>query len=75
MKKTTNELKNKTVVELNQEVQTLKEELSRLQLESKVKPPKDTNSLMKKKKRLAVTLTMLTEKIELEQIKKQTKKI
>lgn len=71
MKKQTKELKEKTVNELEKTVQNLREEIARLRLELKVNPPKDTNLLFKKKKRLAVVLTILTEKKEIEKIVKK----
>ncbi len=69
MKKITNELKGKNVKELERETQKLREEVARLKLESKVNAQKDTNTLTKKRKRLAVVLTVLTEKKEIEKLK------
>ena len=40
------------------------EEIAKLQLSFKSNPPKDTNLLMKKRKQLAVLLTVLGEKEE-----------
>ncbi len=66
MKKLTKELKSKTVVELNKEARSLREEIARLDLEAKANPPagssKDTNLLFKKRKRLAVILTLVSQK-------------
>lgn len=69
MKKTVKELRNKTISELEKEAKTLRGELAKLILEAKVKPTKDTNVLIKKRKRLAVILTILGEKKELEKLK------
>ncbi len=66
MKKITKELTGKSVDELKKEARTLKEEIARLQLEMKANPPaggvKDTNLLVKKRKRLAVILTLISQK-------------
>ncbi len=62
MKKLTKEFTNKKPGELEKEAQNLRQELTKLQLEHKVNVPKDTNSLIKKKKRLAVLLTVMSQK-------------
>lgn len=64
MKKTTKTYIEKTNKELEKEVNLIREEIAKLQLSFKSNPPKDTNSLMKKRKQLAVLLTLLTEKKE-----------
>lgn len=64
MKKTTKTYIEKTNKELEKEVSLIREEIAKLQLSFKSNPPKDTNSLMKKRKQLAVLLTLLTEKKE-----------
>ncbi len=69
MKKVRNELKNKNQKELEKEEQKLREEIAKMKLESKVNPVKDSNALVKKRKRLAVVLTLLTEKKETEAVK------
>ena len=56
------EIRQKTVKELGKETEDLINEISKLKLEIKVNPPKDSNVFMKKKKRLAVVLTVLAEK-------------
>ena len=48
MKKKISELKAKSKNELEKEVQALREEISKLKLEFKVNPGKDTNILAKK---------------------------
>ncbi len=69
MKKLTKELTNKTIKELVKQSQTLREEIAKLTLNQKVNPSKDTNITVKKQKELAVILTVLTEKNELEKLK------
>lgn len=61
MKKNTSELKKKTAKELQKDIQILREEIAKLSLEAKASPPKDSNLLVKKRKILARTLTVLTE--------------
>jgi len=73
MKKLTKQYQDKTVKELIQETVILKEEIAKLRLSQKSAPAKDTNILMKKRKQLAVLLTVLTEKKEVESL--QNKKI
>ncbi|MFN4212566.1 MAG: 50S ribosomal protein L29 [Microgenomates group bacterium] len=70
MKKAVREYKTKTLLELEKEAHRLREEIAKLKLESKINPPKDTNLLMKKRKTLAVILTLITEKKQMEEIKK-----
>ncbi len=62
MKKIVADLRKKTKKELEKEIQTIKEEIAKLQLEMKVNPVKDTNLLTKKKKKLAILLAVFTEK-------------
>ncbi len=66
MKKITKTYREKTSKELVKDVYLLREEIAKLQLSFKSNPPKDTNSLMKKRKQLAILLTVLTEKKEAE---------
>jgi ribosomal protein L29 len=68
MTKISKELKSKTIKELNEEVVRSREEIAKMALSQKSNPPKDTNLMQKKKKRLAVVLTVLGEKKELEKI-------
>ncbi|OGK52323.1 50S ribosomal protein L29 [Candidatus Roizmanbacteria bacterium RIFCSPLOWO2_01_FULL_44_13] len=70
MKKTVRELKNKTAKELFQEINKMRVELAKLTITQKSNPAKDRNTVMKKKKQLARMLTALTEKNQLEKIKK-----
>ncbi|PIQ72771.1 hypothetical protein COY13_03100 [Candidatus Roizmanbacteria bacterium CG_4_10_14_0_2_um_filter_36_35] len=69
MKKLTKQYRDKTVKELTQETMILIEEIAKLRLSQKSAPAKDTNLLMKKRKQLAVLLTVLTEKKEIESLK------
>lgn len=62
MKKTSSEFKGKSVKDLEKEEKKLREEMAKLKLESKVNPQKDSNFLFKKRKRLAVILTLLNER-------------
>lgn len=64
MKKITKTYSSKTSKELNMEAVSIREEIAKLQLSFKSNPPKDTNSLTKKRKQLAVLLTVLSEKKE-----------
>ncbi len=62
MKKIVADLKKKTVKEIEKNIQSTREEIAKFRLEAKVNPVKDSNFLVKKKKKLAVLLTVLTEK-------------
>lgn len=62
MKKITKTYNEKTSKELAKEANLIREEIAKLQLSFKSNPPKDTNSLVKKRKQLAVLLTVLGEK-------------
>jgi len=64
MKKTTKIYSGKTVKELEKDAGLIREEIAKLQLSFKSNPPKDTNSIVKKRKQLAVLLTVLSEKKE-----------
>lgn len=55
-------LRGKSVSELKKEAMTLKKEISELLLNKKVNPPKDVNTLSKKRKIRAVVLTIQREK-------------
>lgn len=62
MKKSVKDLKTKTVSELEKQKAVLTEEIAKLKLAEKAVPQKDTNLLMKKRKQLAVLLTVIAEK-------------
>ena len=64
MRKTTKIYSGKTSKELEREIGLLREEIAKLVMSFKSNPPKDTNSLTKKRKQLAVLLTLLSEKKE-----------
>ena len=70
MKKLYAKIKSQTIKELEKEIAKLRHEIAKGRLELKVNPPKDTNSIFKKRKTLAVYLTVLTEKIDLEKLQK-----
>lgn len=61
-KKEINQFRSYSVLELEKKVQELRREIAKLQLEFKINQPKDTNILMKKRKQLAVILTLIEEK-------------
>lgn len=56
------EQSNKSIHELNKEMFTLIQEIINLKLTIRINPPKDTNLLVKKKKKLAVILTRINQK-------------
>ncbi|MEO6508892.1 MAG: 50S ribosomal protein L29 [Patescibacteria group bacterium] len=64
MKKSFKELKNKSVADLNKDIATTRDELMKGSMESRSNPQKDTNMISKKKQRLAVLLTALTQQKE-----------
>ncbi len=70
MKKNIKNLREKNIKELNKEIDNLKKEIAKLNLSKKSSPVKDTNLLFKKKKQLAILLTVLNEKIAVIEIKK-----
>jgi ribosomal protein L29 len=67
MKKITKEWLNKTIKEVELEIENLRKEIARLRLESGLGSNKDTNLLFKKRKKLAQMLTILTQKKEIEE--------
>ena len=62
MKKITKELQAKSMEDLLKETDVLRGEITKMRLEQGVKPQKDTNIIIKKQKRLAAILTMITNK-------------
>ncbi|MCS6956342.1 MAG: 50S ribosomal protein L29 [Patescibacteria group bacterium] len=70
MKKIIKEYKSKTIEELEKEKEILSKEIAKLKIIMKINPPKDTNLLIKKRKQLAILLTVLSEKKLLEDFKK-----
>lgn len=69
MKKSNKDITDKTIMELVKEAHILREELTKLKLERKINVVKNTNLYPVKKNRLAVVLTVLNQKQEMEQIK------
>lgn len=63
-KKDMHDLKTKSAKELKAESIALRSEIAKLTIERRINPQKDTNSIMKKRKRLARILTILSEKSE-----------
>lgn len=59
MKKAIKELKQKSDKELLKEQSNLRDEITKLELEKKINPQKDTNIVTKKRIRLAQVLTIL----------------
>jgi ribosomal protein L29 len=66
MKKTYKDLLGKSVVDLQKDVQNLKNEIVKGGMESASNPQKDTNIHAKKRKQLARTMTALNQKKEME---------
>ncbi len=62
MKKHIKELQAKTVADLTKEIGTVRLEIAKLKVESKIKPQKDSNLIKKKEKHLAHILTVITQK-------------
>jgi ribosomal protein L29 len=69
MRTQTRQLNKKTIQELEKEIINMRQDISKLQLEKKVNPPKDTNTLWKKRKQLAAVLTAMREKQTEQQLK------
>lgn len=70
MKKYIKQIRDESIERLEKDAQRIREEIAKEKLEAKVNQPKDTNKLFLKRKKLAVILTILSEKKELENIKK-----
>lgn len=62
MKKLVKEMSTKSMKELEKKVQENQLDIAKLQLEAKTNPQKDTNLLFKKRKQVAVFLTLINEK-------------
>ena len=71
MKKKKIEIKSKSIPELEKAEIKLREEIARLRLELKVNPAKDTNIIMKKRKELAVILTIMSQKKEIKKLERK----
>ncbi len=70
MKKLTKKIKNQTGSELEKEIVKMRNDIAKQRLNMKVNPPKDINALYKKRKALAVYLTVLSERKESTQLEK-----
>ncbi len=70
MKKIAEKYRKMKLSDLSRKEQELRKEIAKLKLELKVSPPKDTNLLGKKRRELAVLLTIKREKEFLEVRKK-----
>ena len=71
MKKKKIEIKSKSIPELEKAEIKLREEIARLRLELKVNPAKDTNIIMKKRKELAVILTIMSQKKDIKKLERK----
>lgn len=56
------ELRGKSLKELKKQTEDLRVDIAKTKVELKTNPPKDTNVMMKKRKRLARILTIIREK-------------
>lgn len=70
MKKMVKDLRSMSIEQLEKEIIVLREEISKLRLEQNTRTKKDTNIVAKKCNKLAIMLTLITEKKEQELIKK-----
>jgi ribosomal protein L29 len=62
MKKTITELTGKSVAELEKDIQTIRSEITKAQLDYAIAAAKDSNIVPKKKKQLARIETVLSQK-------------
>lgn len=69
MKKSFKEVMNKKVSELEKEMHTVKDEIVKIAMEAGSNPQKDTNSISKKRRRLAVLMTAMNQQKEAEAFK------
>ncbi|OGK17922.1 hypothetical protein A3G67_04950 [Candidatus Roizmanbacteria bacterium RIFCSPLOWO2_12_FULL_40_12] len=70
MKKLYKKINSQSTKDLEKEIVKLRGDIAKEALTMKVNPPKDSNSVFKKRKTLAVYLTVLSEKRELETLQK-----
>ncbi|OGK20533.1 50S ribosomal protein L29 [Candidatus Roizmanbacteria bacterium RIFCSPHIGHO2_01_FULL_39_8] len=73
MKKRVKEFRGKTIVDLKKETQLLREEIAKKTLQNRMNPEKNTNTIFQLRKKLAVLLTVLSEKEEIEKLKPEKK--
>ncbi len=64
MKKAVQDLKQKSIKELELEVLKLREEIAKNKMDRKVNPTKDTNIISNKRRRLALLQTLVTQNRE-----------
>ena len=69
MKKFADEFRKKTLKELEKEEQNIRADITKAKIDWSVNKPKNTNLISNKRKRLAVLMTILYEKKELEKLK------
>lgn len=62
MKKIITEYTNKETLELEKDLNVLRHEIAQLSLEKGVKPHKDSNAIAKKKRSVAMLLTVMQQK-------------
>ncbi|MDA1316445.1 MAG: 50S ribosomal protein L29 [bacterium] len=62
MKNIISEYTNKEVGELQKDLDVLKQEIAKLSLEKGIKPHKDSNAIAKKKRTVAMLLTVMQQK-------------
>ncbi len=62
MKKHIKEIQGKSIKDLEQDIKTIRTEIATMIIQRKVNPQKDTNAIVKKRKHLAVLLTIYSEK-------------
>lgn len=71
MKKITKEFEDKIISALEKESGEMRKEIAIMTVNTRVNPAKDTNTITKKKKRLAVLLTVITQKKMSEKLEKK----
>jgi len=69
MKKFATEFRKKTINELEKEQENLRIDIAKLKVDWSVNKPKNTNLISIKRKKLAVLMSVLYEKKELEKLK------
>lgn len=62
MKKHVKEIQGKSMKDLEQDIKVVRTEIANMIMQKKVNPQKDTNAIVKKRKHLAVLLTIHREK-------------
>ncbi len=70
MKKNYKKIQSQSVRDLEKEIGKLRNDIAKEGLSMKVNPPKDVNGVFKKRKSLALYLTVLSQKKELEKLEK-----